>query len=189
MLRPPGQGAAPRFRPVDTRRRVKAVTIALVAFAAVGAGAWTFGVANGSPLMTHCDREEYVPPAPGPSMVNVYNSTQQVGLAEKVAQQLRDRGFRVDKVGNDDLRRRIRGTGELRVAPAAEDPQSAADWQAAAERQLVALRSWQGGMSIDRDERKKDATIDFVIGSKFDKLADIPVPPPGATLPNCKPSD
>jgi len=47
----------------------------------------------------------------------VFNGTTRGGFAEQVADELRKRGFMVDKVGNDPLKRKIRGTGELRYGP------------------------------------------------------------------------
>ncbi len=57
--------------------------------------------------------------------------------------------------------RKIRGTGELRAGPAGE-------------RQVAALQAWQPGMTVVMDSKRRGPSVDFVVGSKFDKLNDTP---------------
>jgi hypothetical protein len=170
LLRPPGKSAVPRFRPVNRRRRTQAVVISVVLLAAVGSGAWFFGVKSKSASQAACQRIVYVPPVPAHTPVNVMNGTTRGGFAEQVADELRKRGFTIGSTGNDPLRRKIRGTGELRYGPAAAD-------------QVKALRPWELGMNPVPDPRRQGADVDFVIGAKFTTLYDVAKPLPGEVLP------
>jgi LytR cell envelope-related transcriptional attenuator len=173
LMRPPGRSDVPRFRPVDRRKRIKAVTVVGVSVVAIGCGAWAFGINSKSKGSLGCTLETYVPPPVQHTKVNVYNGTLKAGFAEQVADELRQRGFTIGQIANDPLRRKIRGTGEIRYGD---------DGKA----QLDALRPWQGGMNPVFD-RRNGADVDFVIGAKFETLYDAPKPPPGvemACIPN-----
>ena len=177
VFRPPGSSTLPRFRPVNTRKRVRNVAIVVVAFTALGAAAWQFGVNSEDDFSTECERDEYVPPVPDPAAVHVFNSTQTIGLGQRVKGELEARGFTVGEVGNDPLRRKIRGTGELRYSGTA------------AEHNVEALRAWQPGMVVVKEDRpgRGPSEVDFVMGVKFDKLKDKAEPPPGTPQTACKP--
>lgn len=177
IIRPPGSSSLPRFRPVNHRRRVQVVAITLGACTLIGTAAWTFGVNSGSDFTKECQRDEYVAPIPDPVAVNVYNGTSIIGLGAIVADELKKRGFQIGEVGNDPLRRKIRGTGELRGGALG----------GASDRQINALQAWQPGMVVVREERRKGPVVDFVLGAKFDKLRDVPEPPPGTPQSACKP--
>lgn len=168
LMRPPGRSDVPRFRPVDRRKRIKAVTVVGVVVVAIGCGAWAFGINSKSTPSAGCTLETYVPPPVQHTKVNVYNGTLKAGFAEQVADELRQRGFTIGQIANDPLRRKIRGTGEIRYGD---------DGKA----QLDALRPWQGGMNPVFDGRN-GADVDFVIGSKFESVYDAPKPPPGVEL-------
>ena len=60
-------------------------------------------------------------PRPDTVVVNVFNSTQRGGLAGTTAQQLSQRGFRINKVQNDPLGVSLRGIGEIRYGPNGAD--------------------------------------------------------------------
>lgn len=49
--------------------------------------------------------------------INVYNATNNIGLAESVATNFSNRDFQVLKVGNDPLKKKIDGVAELRYGP------------------------------------------------------------------------
>jgi len=174
LLRPPGKSALPRFRPVNRRRRAKAVSIIVVTLAGVGLAAWFGGVKSHSAGSAACREAVYVPPSPLGTPVNVMNGTTRGGFAEQVADELRKRGFTIGTVGNDPLRRKIRGTGELRYGPEAEE-------------QVKALRPWDLGMNPIKDPRRRGADVDFVIGANFDSLYPAARPLPGEKLP-CVPT-
>lgn len=173
-FRPRGSSDVPRFRPVNTRRRVITVTTVLAACAGIGTAAWTFGIKSDASSRPPCQRVEYEAPKPDRVPVNVYNSTPQGGLASIVADELKKRGFVIGEVGNDPLRRKIRGTGEIRGGPAGET-------------QISALQAWQPGMVIVPETGRRGPAVDFVVGLKFTALRDAPEPPPGAPRNQCAP--
>lgn len=171
-LRPPGKSAVPRFRPVNKTRRVLAVVVSVTLVAGVGSVAWFYGIKSKSGTQAACQAATYVPPAPLHTPVNVMNGTTQGGFAEQVADELRKRGFTIGTIGNDPLRRKIRGTGELRYTAAGAD-------------QVAALRPWELGMNpvLDPSLPKDSTEVDFVIGARFVALYDVAKPLPGAVLP------
>jgi hypothetical protein len=176
MLRPPGRNSVPRFRPVDTRRRAIGVSIVVAVLAAVGAGAWAFGINSESDGSLGCVKQTYVAPSPTMTLVNVYNSTQQTGLAQSVAEELRERGFQIGEIGNDPERRKVRGTGELRIFGTNKNPDPEA------EKQKEALQAWNAGMSVSR-EKRQSGSVDYVIGERWQGLNPEPVAPPWVELP------
>ena len=174
MMRPPGRSSVPRFRPVDTRRRAIGVSVVLAALAGVGAGAWAFGINADAPPSAGCQREVYAPPAPTGGLVNVYNSTQRAGLAIEVADQLRQRGFQIGEVDNDPERRKVRGTGELRISKNKDN--------AAANQQKEALQAWEAGMSVTREKASNETAVDYVIGERWEGLNPTAEAPPWIEL-------
>lgn len=175
LLRPPGRADVPRFRPVNKRRRVQAVGLSIVLVGTVGAGAWFFGVKSKSVSQVACQRMAYTPPPPTHTPINVMNGTTRGGFAEQVADALRKHGFPIGNIGNDPLRRKIRGTGELRYGPEGEA-------------QVKALRPWDLGMNPILDPRRKGSDVDFVIGAGFDAIYDVPKPLPGEVMPCVAPT-
>jgi hypothetical protein len=164
----------PRFRPVNKRRRVVAVSAVVVVLVGVGAGS-AYLVVRGGVTSAGCQRQAYVAPTPQSMPVNVYNSTTQGGLAQQVADQLQQRGFKRGTVGNDPLRRKIRGTGELRY----NGPDGLT--------QVNALLPWNLGMAPISDRDHATTSVDFVIGDSFTALNDAAKAPPGTVMP-CVPS-
>jgi hypothetical protein len=173
VFRPPGSSTLPRFRPVNTRKRVQVVAIVLASCTVLGVGAWVFGVNSRTDFTTTCALNDYVPPVPDPAAVNVFNGTQTIGLGATVADALRAHGFTVGEIRNDPLRRKIRGTGELRAGDSGAH-------------NVEALRAWQPGMVVVNDHRK-GPEVDFVLGAKFVALSDKAEPPPGTPKAACKP--
>ena len=164
LFSPPSAGSgAPRFRPANTRRRIFSVVTVVAVFFGIGFAAWAFGVNSPSKTTKACEAPAPVEIVPDRTAVNVFNSTVVTGMGQQVADSLKARGFKIGEVGNDPLRRKIRGTGELRYGPAGET-------------QVNALRAWQPGMSLIKDEKRRGPVVDFVLGTKFIKLNDIPVP-------------
>jgi len=102
-------------------------------------------------------------PAPITVRVNVYNATSRQGLAASLAQDLRDQGFVVAKVGNDPRHRMIVGRGEIRYGRAGE----------------LAAQLARPRMAWARlvRQHRRDATIDLVAGYGFEALRPPPVPP------------
>ncbi|MGQ0625504.1 MAG: LytR C-terminal domain-containing protein [Sporichthyaceae bacterium] len=150
------------------------MTAVLAACAGIGTAAYTLGISSDASSRPDCQRADYVAPTPGRAPVNVYNSTPQGGLATNVASELKKRGFTIGEVDNDPLRRKIRGTGEIRGGPAGEA-------------QIAALQAWQPGMVIVRDKGRRGPGVDFVMGLKFVELRAEPEAPPGAPPSACLP--
>lgn len=167
MLGPsrPGSGA-PRFRPVSTRQRTKSVAIVMAVFLVLGLVAFAFVMTAPSGKKAPCTPLAASEVVPDRVAVNVFNGTIETGLGEKISKELEARGFQIGTIGNDPLRRKIRGTGELRYGPAGGT-------------QVAALQRWQPGMNLILDEKRRGPTVDFVLGSKFTKLNDVPAPPAG----------
>jgi hypothetical protein len=91
--------------------------------------------------------------------VRVYNATETSGLARKVADQLRRRGFSIAATSNDPLTgtRAVRGVGELRYGALGADQ--------------ARLVSWQfPGIRLAEDPRT-DAIVDVAVGPGFRALA------------------
>jgi len=151
------------------RRRRAAVTLTLVAlvmlvtfaYAAAYFQGWV-GTRTPKPLASPAC--QVVPPVnaliPRAVTLNVYNSTDRAGLAASVAKSLRTQGFKVADVANDPLGRPISSVGEVRHGPT-----GTAAATLAAQRLL--------GAKLVLDSRT-DASIDFVLGTKFTALS---VPP------------
>jgi hypothetical protein len=91
--------------------------------------------------------------------VNVYNGTEESGLAGEVADDLRGRKFNVGKIGNDPLGQRLDSVAVLRYGPSVVG----AAW--------VVNAHMLNKATLEFDIKRPDDTIDIVIGSQFKKLA------------------
>ncbi|MGW8062014.1 LytR C-terminal domain-containing protein [Streptomyces ziwulingensis] len=100
-------------------------------------------------------------PKPARITVNVLNATTRGGLAQKTADELKKRGFRIGEVSNasEEYDKKVKGTGVL-VGPASAVKGSLpvlGTQLPAAERRTAAAR--------------KDTTVDLIIGDGFRELA------------------
>jgi hypothetical protein len=102
-----------------------------------------------------CVSAEKAPPSLDPKTVSVrvLNATDQAGLAQKVADELKKRGFSVAEVANDPTERKVTGVGEIRHGPRGAE---------AAAYLGVFLPS--GGDFVDT---RATAQVDFVLGPDF----------------------
>ena len=162
------------------RRRRAAITLTLVALVLLGtftyAAAYFQGwVGTRAPKIVVSPSCQPVTPVealtPRAVTVNVYNSTDRVGLAASVAKALRTQGFKVVDVANDPLGRPISGVGEIRHG---------SDGTAGAA--LVAARLTGAKLVLDS---RTDATLDLVLGKTFKVLS---VPPKVAPTKPSKPT-
>jgi hypothetical protein len=106
-------------------------------------------------------------PIPSEVTVNVYNTTWKTGFAKTVADQVKARGFKVKDVANDPLRTMQLGTAVIRYG-------EQGDLNAAL------LKGHVPEAELVKDART-DASVDLVIGNKFETLvpeADVPPLPP-----------
>ena len=108
--------------------------------------------------------------APANTTVNVYNATSKEGLAGRTATELRRRGFTVGKVANDPLGRSVKAA-EVRFGPGGKS-----------RAELVAPLGGKGTTKVA--DKRKDTTVDLVLGAGFTTLAPSPKP---SGLPMCAP--
>ena len=163
MFTPPGVGGR---RPVRRSRRGSRIGIVLLAVVLVvalaGAGWWLTQRDDDEPAAT-ATRPTCPEPSPAPTVVapraitvNVYNATKRRGLAGTVATELRKRGFRVGKVDNDPLERKVTGAAEVRNSTQGVD--------------AARTVSAQVGTVVAVPDQRKDATVDLVLGAGFKAL-------------------
>ncbi|MEV7727237.1 LytR C-terminal domain-containing protein [Streptomyces sp. NPDC087917] len=98
-------------------------------------------------------------PQPGQITVNVYNATPRAGLAKAVGDELRARGFHVDKVGNApaDFDKKVTGPGILLGSPKTD--------KAA----YSVLGTQLDGVTLQTDTRE-GGDIDLILGDTFKEL-------------------
>ena len=163
MFTPPGVGGR---RPVRRSRRgwhVGVLLLALVLAAALAGAGWWLTQREDDEPPAAAARPTCPEPSPAPTLVapraitvNVYNATKRRGLAGTVATELRKRGFRVGKVDNDPLERKVTAAAEIRNSTQGVD----------AARTVIA----QVGTVVAAPDQRKEATVDLVLGSGFRAL-------------------
>ncbi len=184
MLTPPGMGGQykitgdkyPRMRPARRRGRLAFLGVAGVTVLGVlgwgtlqlvdvftgGDKASAAGAAGCAPSPEASAAPAAVkPPKPGQVTVNVLNATTRGGLAQKTADELKKRGFRVGEVSNapKEYDKKVAGTGLL-LGPAGSQKGS-----------LTVLGTQLGGAEQRVDAARKGAEVDLIIGDAFKGLA------------------
>jgi hypothetical protein len=141
-------------------RRVSAVLLVLILFAATGYTVWRVSLATpaGAGDATVCVTPTPValPMSPRRVLVNVYNATTRSGLAARTAKQLQAHGFRIGEVANDPLNREVRGTAEIRGGRGTT-------------RQMQVVAAFVDKETMYRLERRGPA-VDLVLGTRFTGL-------------------
>lgn len=183
MLTPPGMGGKyrvtgnhyPRMRRPRNRRRIALVVAGAVS--AAGLAGWgtvqlidVFTKGRGTAKAAGRADCEPGPrtgpspsarplPEPGRITVNVYNATQRSGLAKRIADELKKRGFRIGEVGNaaPEYDKKVKGPGLLLGGPNAEGER------------LRVLGTQVAGFSAKADTRK-GGDVDLIIGDRFKDL-------------------
>ena len=165
MLSPLGdRDLAPPRRRGGSRRTSRGLLLLLVVvvLAAGAVTAWRFMVREDDADVA-APKPKCPPTAPTLSVVapaqvrvNVYNATERRGLASTVATALKKRGFQVDKVANDPLKRSVTGLAEVRSSAQGTD----------ASRTVIA----QVGQVVLVPDQRTDASVDLVLGATFKKL-------------------
>jgi hypothetical protein len=176
---PHGSGRPP-LTPAQRRARRQAITLLVVCglllvsflFAAAYYGGW-FDKPKNTASPTPCTTAPASTVKPSQVRVNVYNASKRNGLARKVAGEMKDRGFVVGTIANDPLRRTLTTTAEVRYGPKGKSGA-----------QLVS--SEVPGSKIVVDKRK-DASVDLVLGSTYVDLTATASPTTG-TSPTCTPT-
>jgi LytR cell envelope-related transcriptional attenuator len=102
-----------------------------------------------------CVSAQKAPPSLDPKTVSirVLNATDEAGLAQKVADELKKRGFTIAEVANDPTERKVTGVGEIR--------HGARGAEAAA---FLGVLLPSGGDYLDT---RATAQVDFVLGPDF----------------------
>lgn len=186
MLTPPGMGGQykitgdryPRMRPARRRGRLAVAAVACVTVLGVlGWGTlqlidvFTGGdKANAAGAAADCPttgtKASAAPaavklPKPAQVTVNVLNATTRTGLAQKTADELKKRGFRVGEVSNapKEYDKKIKGAGVL-LGPSASLKSS-----------LAVLGTQLPGAERRTDAARKGAEVDLMIGDAFKGLA------------------
>ncbi len=115
-------------------------------------------------------------PTAANTTVNVYNATTKNGLASRTATELRRRGFTVGEVSNDPLKRKV-AAAEIRFGPAGKS-----------RAQLLVPLGGKGTTQVA--DKRKDASVDLVLGATFASLAPAPSPTgkPMCASPSTAPS-
>ncbi|WP_437097072.1 LytR C-terminal domain-containing protein [Streptomyces sp. enrichment culture] len=99
-------------------------------------------------------------PEPGTITVNVLNATTRGGLAQKTADELKKRGFRIGEVANatEEYDKKVKGTGVL-LGPAT-----------ALDTSLPVLGAQLPGAEHRTDAARKGNEVDLIIGDGFRSL-------------------
>lgn len=141
------------------RRWRTPVTLVVLVALVVGAGwyGWQTLTSTESDACTTAAKPAGARLAPSDVTLNVYNATKRTGLAGRTAARLKSRGFRVERVGNDPLSKKVRVSAQIRAAKSS--------------RREVALVKSQVPGSVWVVDNRDDGTVDLVLGQKFRKLA------------------
>lgn len=100
------------------------------------------------------------PPLPSKTIVNVYNATTRTGLAAKTAKEVGKRGFVVDKVANDPLKKTVKISAEVRYGSKGKA-------------KALLVQDLVKGSKVVKDKRSNDS-VDLVLGAKFKSVAAAP---------------
>ena len=166
--------------PAQKRQRRAVITLmsvtGLMLVAFLFAGAYYEGwFDSGTPAAAAPNCGPGTKPTVAPSQVklNVYNATQRQGLAKAVAASMHNRGFTIGTIANDPLKAKITISADVRYGPKGK-----------AAATLVAGEV--PGAKIVADKRK-DATVDLVLGNAYKSLKVQSVSTPSSG-PTCSPS-
>ncbi|MEV0415242.1 LytR C-terminal domain-containing protein [Streptomyces sp. NPDC050448] len=99
-------------------------------------------------------------PQPGEITVNVYNATPRAGLAKAVADELKNRGFTIGKVGNApaDFDKKVPGTGILVGSPKTD-------------KAAFSVLGTQLEGDTQQNDARDGADIDLILGDAFKELS------------------
>ncbi len=183
MLTPPGMGGQyritggkyPRMRRPRKRGRLVVLTAASVAVLGVvgwgtlqlidvftGGGDSASATGTKAACATAASRAAAPKalPEPGAITVNVLNATTRGGLAQKTADELKKRGFRIGEVANatEEYDKKVKGTGVL-LGPAA-----------ALDTSLPVLGTQLAGAERRTDAARRGSELDLIIGDGFRNL-------------------
>lgn len=152
------------------RRRRAAWILTFLFLILLGAGVYGIGYLQGwwggTPAGTTQgqtpgdDQTSTAPPAlpdPADIAVNVYNTTERAGLANRTGEAVGALGYQVGDVGNEPTGETADGVGVVRFGPEGADAAQVVQEQLAPDAELV---------EVDRE----DATVDLLLGPDFVEL-------------------
>jgi hypothetical protein len=150
--------------PAQRRARRQAITLIVVCglllvsflFAAAYYGGW-FDKPKDTAGTTPCQPAPTITVKPSQVKVNVYNASKRNGLARRVAGEIKDRGFVVGTIANDPLKKTLTTTAEVRYGTKGKAG-------------ATLVSSEVPGSKMVADKRK-DASVDLVLGSTYVDLA------------------
>jgi hypothetical protein len=169
----------PPATPAQQRARRQAITLLIVGgillvsflFAAAYYGGW-FSTPKAKVAAGPCPTTTSTSAVqPSQVHVNVYNASNRNGLAKKVSGEMKLQGFVTGKVANDPLKASFKNPAEVRYG---------SKGKAGAE--LVASEIPGAKLVLDK---RKDATVDLVLGAAYSSLT---VPVSATPNPTCHPS-
>ena len=159
----PGPGTAaggrpdrPTVRARSGRRPLPPLAFLLV-LAVAAAALWIYVLQDSGTTSTASCGPAVPSLAPSSVTVQVLNATTRIGLANTVAKDLQQRGFKIGAVDNDRSGRPVTGVGEIR--------HGARGAQAA-----LYVGAYLPG-ATDYQDTRATGTVDLVIGPAYDKLA------------------
>ena len=152
----------PPVRPRSGRRPLPPLIFLLVLALAAGAVWWNVlqqDRERKADQAAACASVEQAPPSLDPAAVSVrvFNATDQAGLAQTVADELRARGFTIAEIANDSSGREVTGTGEVRHGRRGDDA-------------AAFLSVFLPNSETYLDTRATDV-VDLVVGPEFTALA------------------
>ena len=152
----------PPVRPRSGRRPLPPLIFLLVLALAAGAVWWNVlrqDRERRAEQAAACATIEAAPPSLDPATVSVrvHNATEEAGLAQTVAEELRTRGFTITEVANDPTEREVTGPGEVRYGARGGDA-------------AAFLGAFLPGAGEYLDTRAT-AVVDLVIGPEYAGLA------------------
>jgi len=170
----PQRPARPPLTPAQRRARRQTITLLIVGglllvsflFAAAYYGGW-FDEPKPATSGRPCTPVTPSKVKPSQVKVNVYNASTRNGLARRVAAEMKDRGFVVGTIANDPLHRSVKTSAEVRYGTKGK-----------AGAELVS--SEVPGAKLVADKRK-DATVDLVLGASYAQLSPTDSPTGSAT--------
>jgi hypothetical protein len=172
--RPPlTSGQRRQRRAVITLMSVTALMLVAFLFAGAYYEGW-FDSGTAAASGPDCGAGTKATVAPSQVKLNVYNATQRQGLAKAVAASMHNRGFTIATVANDPLKAKISISADVRYGPKGKA--------------AATLVAGEGpGAKIVADKRK-DATVDLVLGNAYKSLRVQSASTTPSSGPTCSPS-
>lgn len=177
----PSRPSRPPLTPAQKRQRRAVITLMslvgllLVAFLFAGAyyEGW-FDSPSTSANGATCGTGAKATIAPSQVKLNVYNATQRQGLAKEVAASMHNRGFVIGTIANDPLKAKISISANVRYGPKGKAAATLVTGQVPGAKMVA--------------DKRKDATVDLVLGNSYKSLRVQSVSSTSTPAPSCTPT-